>query len=616
VCGITGYLGPEIHDLLDRMIDVIRPRGPDGDGRFETDEVHFGHTRLAIIDVDGGAQPMVREDGRVVVVYNGEIYNYVELRKRIESTGRRFQTTCDTELLPLGFAAFGSSFFADLVGIFSFALYDLREKKLYLVRDHFGVKPLYYGDTPNGVVFSSAARGVAQHPQIDRSLNPDAIRDFLQYRYTPDGTHFFSGIKTVSPGTYLEFEGGRLKQEVRYWQPKIRHGISQRSQNDWIEKTECLINDAVALQLRSDVPVGLFLSGGVDSSTIASFASRHSQYKMSAYTFSVADAHDESNAAAEIANRADANHTIVEADSRGDFSRLYDAVSCMDSPVGDAIILPTYQLCERASQDLKVVLTGEGADEVFGGYVHFAALNKLMRIRKWLPGAHWLGPFINFVPTALLNPFFDYQAQLGVTGRRKLSRMIANLPRRGEVYRLSSSVIDDIDIGNAANLGVPRPAEDMNLDLASTMLESVQTWLPNQILNKMDQLSMAHGLEARVPFLDHRIYDQLVAAPDHFILSGNDNKVLLREVLRRQGGNWRQPKFAFHVPMENSYMPALKSLAHEWLNPAVTRKYGILKQPFIETNLKLLDSNDFIASKRLVTMACLHMWLNANEQSV
>ena len=204
MCGITGYLGPKHPGLLARMVDTIRARGPDGSGVFTDARIELGHTRLAIVDIAGGTQPMVRENGRYVVSYNGEIYNYDDLRAKIEATGRHCTTTSDTELLPLGFAAFGRGFFAQLIGIFAFALYDTVEKRLFLVRDHFGIKPLYYAAEGDTLVFSSSARAVALHPAVDRRLDENAVRDYLQYRYATNGRHFFRGIRTLPPGSYLE----------------------------------------------------------------------------------------------------------------------------------------------------------------------------------------------------------------------------------------------------------------------------------------------------------------------------------------------------------------------------------------------------------------------------
>jgi asparagine synthase (glutamine-hydrolysing) len=380
-----------------------------------------------------------------------------------------------------------------------------------------------------------------------------------------------------------------------------------------VEETRWLIDDAARIQLRADVPVGIFLSGGVDSSSVATFATRHTTGPMTAYTYAMEGAHDEVAAAAEIGRHVGARHVTVSGEGAEGLSGLYDAVACMDHPVGDAIIVPTYRLCQVAARDLKVVLTGEGADEVFGGYVHFAALLKLARLARLVPVAHRLAGGVNMLPLALLNHFFDYQASLGRLGRLKLARMVGRIHDPRALYRIASSVIDDDDIEAAAHLG-PAPEEGpLDLSLCGLMLETVRTWLPYQILNKMDQLSMTHGLEARVPFLDPRIYDHLLTAPDAAFLHGKDNKVLLRRVLETAGGiNARRPKFAFHVPLEERYGRELESLCDDWLGHDITSRHGILKEAFIRANIDALRQGEFLASKRLLAMVGLHMWLEAH----
>ena len=614
MCGIAGYTGPIIPGVLERMIRAIRHRGPDGEGTYSDTEheVHFGHARLAILDLAGGTQPMVREDGRVAVTYNGEIYNYPALRERIERTGRHFTTTCDTELLPLGYAAFGPKFFAELNGIFAFALFDKGTRRLFLVRDHFGVKPLYYAEIPGGIAFASCAQALLAHAAVDRGLNAEAVRQYLQYRYVPDGSHFMRGVHTLPPGTILEIEGQTPPRKHAYWSPAKRVGARHRDAGEWVERTLALLELVVHDQLQSDVPVGLFLSGGVNSSLLAYLSPQHAPYTITAYTFGMRDAADETTQAAATAAATGIRHEVITFDRTDDFSGLYDAVACMDLPVGDAIILPTYELCRAAARDVKVVLTGEGADEVFGGYVHFKAFEKFRRLARILPFANRLAPLVNALPVAFLNRFFDYQASLGVLGRQKLARMVADLHRPESIYRSACSVIDDRDITRAAELGAPPAADDMDLGLSNVMLETVRTWLPYQILNKMDQLSMAHGLEARVPYLDPRLYDHMASAPDELVLAGGANKVLLRKALDQLGGDWARPKLAFHVPMERRYRTALENLCKAWLSPSVTKRYGILRQPFIDENLEHLRYGDFLASKRLMTMICLHMWLDAH----
>lgn len=620
MCGIAGYTGDDIQGLLDHMIKDIRFRGPDASGRYEQDSVHLGHTRLSILDIEGGQQPMISNDGNIVVVYNGEIYNYDALRDELEALGHTFRTTCDTELLPIGYSQFGVNFFSRLNGMFAFSLLDKGTGELHLVRDPFGIKPLYYAIVNNELIFSSSARAITKHPQFESKLRPEAIRDFLQFRYVPSGMHFFKGIKTLSQGTIATWHNSTLTTKT-YWHPHARlrsePPITDAAKKDWTQRVGTIFSDSIKMQLRSDVPVGIFLSGGVDSTAVTHFAAEHSAHPLTAFTFSMAGSVDETSEASEIAKTYDIKHHVIGGQEPLDLARLYDAVTCMDLPVGDAIILPTYLLCEAAARTHKVVLTGEGADEIFGGYVHYPVLRKLDKLSRTIPWLRYLSPMVHWLPIPLLNRYFDYQASLGVLGRRKIAKLMSNLGHNETLFRLASSVIDDDEIALATTLPSATLNEDTDLSWDGLITNGLKSWLPNQILNKMDQLSMAHGLEARVPFLDPRLYETVAEAPLALLMNRGENKVLLRNLLRTlKVANSSAPKRAFHVPMEEMYRDQLTDLCHEWLSEERINRHGILKFRYVQDSLKHLAAGEFVASKRLVTMISLHMWLDANGGSL
>ena len=612
MCGIAGYTGREIDGLIERMIAAIRHRGPDGEGRYQRDGVHFGHTRLSIIDLQNGAQPMVREDGDIAVTYNGEIYNYEELRPAIERTGKRFETSCDTEILPLGYAAFGLDFFARLNGIFAFGLVDHRSGEVHLVRDHLGVKPLYYAIVGGELIFASSVNAIAAHPDFTKRLNLDAVRDFLQFRYVPDGRHLFEGIHTLPPGSVATWKDGRLTTRS-FWSPK-QNGIDagEKSIDRWAGEVGELLSDSMRIELRSDVPVGLFLSGGVDSAGILYYAKRHTTASLTAFTYSVGGDEDETKSAAELAQRYGAEHRVI-ASSRNGLGGLYDAVAAMDLPVGDAIIVPTFELCRAAARERKVVLTGEGADEIFGGYVHYPVLRRLDRLRQSAPFLSALSPLVGITPIGLLDRFFHYQASLGVLGRRKVRKLLASLSSPTALARLAATVLDDDEVARATRLPPPRHDTVADLSAAGLIHDGLTTWLPYQILNKMDALSMAHGLEARVPYLDPRLVELTATMPESLLVGSGENKKVLRRLLAREGlPNASRRKLAFHVPVERDLRGELKALCDEWLSAEHVRRFGILDQQFIAEDLRHLDAGEFIASKRLVSMVGLHMWLDAH----
>jgi asparagine synthase (glutamine-hydrolysing) len=611
MCGIAGYTGPERPGLIERMISDVEPRGPDGQGKYSEGGVHFGHTRLAIIDIEGGEQPMTRADGRYTVCYNGEIYNYDDLRADLEKAGQVFTTTCDTEIIPLGFAVYGEGLFERLNGMFAFALHDSESGRLYLVRDHFGVKPLYWAETGADVVFSSSARAVARHPDVDRSLDTAAIREFLQYRYIRSERHLFQGVRQVPPGSYLTWDGAGTRLNT-FWRPARRSGASGVPAETIIARAREMVDDSVRMQLRADVPLGIFLSGGVDSAVVAHAAARHSAEPISAFTFSIGDDADETERAGQLARDHGFQHRVVRlsSDDFGDFPKV---IQRMDNPVGDAIVLPTSKLCEIAAQSVKTVLTGEGADELFGGYVHFPVLRRLGRLSVTAPFLSALAPLLRLAPVGLLNRFFDYEASLGRLGRIRVAKLIGALGDTGQLSALAVQVIDDDEIEEGTHLGRPAHRDPRDLSLGALMLDFTRTWLPNQILNKMDQLSMAHGLEARVPYVDHRLYDLLLDADDGLFLRGGENKIVLRAIARQQGlAAAGHAKVAFHLPMERLWERELGQLCDDWLSDSMVKKFGFLRPSYVARCRTDLAAGEFLASKKLVSMASLHMWLEGN----
>jgi asparagine synthase (glutamine-hydrolysing) len=616
MCGIAGYTGDAIEGLLARMINVIRSRGPDATGALDRGAVQLGHTRLSIVDLSPtGAQPMVRLDGRIAVSYNGEIYNYDELRRQIEDKGYRFEGHSDSELLPLGFAAFGFDLFRRLRGMFALALHDAQDNSLYLVRDQFGIKPLYYSETDGRLIFSSSARAVAMHPSVDRTLDESAIRDFLVHRYVPNGQCFYRGVKTLSPGTVARWHEGALTVR-RFWSPPQRQMAAGIDRKEWVDRFGSKFEESVTLQLRSDVPIGVFLSGGIDSAAITHFAARHSSGPLRAFTFAIGDHTDETAAARSIAADYGAEHQVIDMPPVRPLTRLFDAITCMDLPVGDAIILPTYLLCEAAARDRKVVLTGEGADELFGGYVHVPVLRMLDKLAPIGGLARAASHIVRFTPPALLNPFFDYQAKLGQQGRDKVADLLRATGSPANAMRIATSIFSDKQIEVGTHLAASAPP-DADLSLSGLLRNAFDTWLPNQILNKMDQLSMAHGLEARVPYLDPEIYELLVGVPDELLLARDRNKILLRDLVRREGlAIADRPKLAFHLPVERLYAEELECLADDWLSDDVLRSHGIVKPTLAKASLELLRHGDFVASKQVVAMIGLHMWLESERARI
>lgn len=615
MCGICGYTGKEIPGLMDAMVREIKSRGPDASGTWTHDGVYLGHTRLAIIDPGHGEQPMTRADGRYTVVYNGEIYNYAGLRRELEDSGLSFRTNCDTELIPLGFAAWGDDLWGRLEGMFALALYDRDTGDLRLVRDQLGIKPLYYVRTEGELVFSSTASAVMSHPSVGRRLRPEAVREFLQYRWIRSGEHMVEGMETLDAGTFLLKRNGQVSLR-RYWDLKARLETKNLSLCTWRDEIGHTLETSVKRHLRSDVPMGVFLSGGMDSSVISHFAARHAEGNITAFTFSVGGHSDETEQAAAFARDYGFEHRVVRMGKK-DFGLYPQIIGKMSNPVGDAIIVPTWVLCKDAAKQVKVVLSGEGADEAFAGYAYLATVRTLDKMRWAAPIEKLLSGIVGHAPVAVLNRLFDYDASLGRLGRAAAAELIGSLSHSGRLLSRAASTMGDEDMQRATTLGPTRSPDLADLSLSGLMADMRRAWLPEQILHKTDQLSMAHGLEARVPYVTAKLFEQLAQCPDDMLFGDKGNKPILQAIAERETlAAARRNKKAFHLPVETLWRESLIDLCRDWLSPDMVKKHGVLRNAYITERLADLQRGEFLAVKQLVSMVGLHAWMEENRAAL
>jgi len=567
MCGICGYTGKEIPGLLDEMVVQNTPRGPDDSGCWSHDGVHLGHTRLAIIDPDHGEQPMTRADGRYTVTYNGEIYNYATLRRELEDKGFSFSTNCDTELIPLGFAAWGDGLWSRLEGMFALAIYDRDTRELRLVRDQLGIKPLFYARIKGELVFSSRSQAVMAHPSMVRRLRQDCVREFLQYRWIRSGENIIEGIETLPPGFFLIKRDDEISLH-RYWQLKTGRDARKLPLSVWRDEIGQIIERSVKRHLWSDVPMGVFLSGGVDSTVISHFAARHASRDITAFTFSVGGMSDEKDKAAEFAREHGFAHRVARM-GKEDFELYPRIIADMSNPVGDAIIVPLSVLCRDAAKEVKVILSGEGADEAFAGYAYLSAVRMLDKMRWAAPIEKLLSGVINRTPIAVLNHLFDYQASLGHLGREAAAELIGSLSRTGRLLSRAMSTMGEKDLQRGANLGPAPEPPPADLSLPGLLADMRRVWLPEQILHKTDQLSMAHGLEVRVPYVTPELFEKLAQCPYDMLFGVKGDKPILKAIAEKEKLRAaRHPKNAFHLPVENLWQEPLVGLCRDWLSPA------------------------------------------------
>jgi len=512
MCGIAGFAGsladgPDAAERLRRMCDAIRHRGPDDSGYHVAPGVAIGMRRLSIIDVAGGHQPMTNEDGTVHVVFNGEIYNYQTLRARLLAGRHRLTTSSDTETLVHLYEDHGAGLARELRGMFGFAIWDDRRRRLLIARDRLGIKPLYYWPTRDGVAFASELRALVTLPEFPRALDPDAVVDYMAVGYVPEPRTIFAGVHKLPPGHLLEWtrEGG-LRIE-RYWSPAVAEN-TRITEREAIEETRRLLDESVRIHLLSEVPLGAFLSGGIDSSGVVATMARMSDRAVRTFSIGFAEREfDESQHAAEVAGVLGTEHTQLVV--RPDAELLFEQVArALDEPFGDPSALPTFLVSYLARRDVTVALSGDGGDELFGGYTRYFELN----------GARSLPPLARSVlrNVALRLPHATYGRNrllaLGRTMRGRYAGTVALPLREAEGGLLREDV---------AMRAVPF---DETLDrwftndsardfMTQLMIVDVQSYLPGDILTKVDRMSMAHSLEARVPLLDHEIAEFALSLP-------------------------------------------------------------------------------------------------------
>ncbi len=547
MCGIAGIFHRQTAKPVDParvrvMTDAMVHRGPDGSGIWTAPGVGLGHRRLAIIDLSTGDQPMTSADGGLTVVFNGEIYNFRDVRRQLEASGAVFRTNSDTEVILHGWRKWGPDCVSHFDGMFAFALYDQASGALFLARDRLGVKPLFYSELSDGcVLFASELKGITAHPLFRRAPEVTAIEDYMAYGYVPDDNCLLAGVKKLPAGHHLTLRRGQaFPQPVQYWDISFAdraRGSAAQLEEELVD----LMRKAVTSRMIADVPLGAFLSGGVDSSAVVAMMAEASSKAVATCSigFDQSD-HDETRYAALVAERFATDHRmrIVAAD---DFSLIDRLVDAFDEPFADASALPTYRVCELARETVTVALSGDGADEAFGGYRRHAFFLGESRARGLLPiglrrplfGA--LGnvyPKMDWAPRPLrfkttfqalgLSDGEAYADAVGVTTARMRKRLFsADAHRELAGHRAEDRYVRTMESA---------PARD---PLDRAQYADMKIWLPGDILTKVDRASMAVSLEAREPLLDHRLMEFAARLPVNLRVRRGTGKYLMKRAMRR-----------------------------------------------------------------------------------
>lgn len=631
MCGITGAVWRENQhaispELLTRMTDAISHRGPDDSQTWiGTDHkdaygnplcVALGFRRLSIIDLEGARQPMANEDGTVRIVFNGEIYNYRTLRRRLEGKGHQFATQGDGESILHLYEDHGVDCFEHLNGMFSIGLWDSNRHRFVLARDRIGQKPLYYATSDNRLVFGSELKSIAEVDGVCSEIDPAAIDEFLTYQYVPHPGTIWKGVRKLAPGHFAVFENGSLTVH-RYWNfdPSIERPISAYQAQETLRD---LLTDSVNLRMQSDVPLGAFLSGGIDSSLITAIAAKQSSTPVRSFSigFPVAD-FDETAYAAQVAEHVGTQHQRFEVMPSG-VDVIDQLVWHYDEPFGDSSAVPTWYLSELTRKEVTVALSGDGGDELFAGYERYRALWLSSRLQKMFP-IHKL-PGLGFVQRL---PDTDRRRSFVRRGKRFLEAMGQPAARRYlnwlQIFpeSLRASLYTDDFL---ASLPGDDPFEFLDSNWAKSEGRDLVTrasttdllsYLPCDLCTKVDIASMAHGLEVRQPLLDHRVVEFAASLPVQLKFRGQRGKLILQDTFGDliPKNIFTRKKMGFGIPIAGWFRNELKPLVHETLLASDARIAPFFRPDMVAKLVRSHESSEQNHGYRLWNLLILEKWL-------
>lgn len=620
MCGICGTYGFVDKDLLKKMCNAIAHRGPDDEGYYYDVDVMLGMRRLKVIDLNAGNQPIYNEDESIVVVYNGEIYNYKENREYLEGKGHKFYTQSDTETIVHLYEEFGDGFVERLRGMFAIAIWDSSRKKLFLARDRIGIKPLYYFIKNGVLIFASELKAILRYPLIEKEINFHALHDYLTYMCVPAPDTIFRDVYKLEPGHMIICEKGKIEMK-KYWDVSLNPDCTAdlfKDENAIKERMYELIRESVKMHLISDVPLGVFLSGGLDSSTMVAIISEFLDSPVKTFSMGFEDDYyNELGNARLVAKRFGTEHHeyVVCPPSIEDIQHI---LSFFDEPFADSSAIPTYYISKYTRQNATVALSGDGGDEVFGGYGNYKA-DKIGLLYRKIP--LFIGKkLIPFIVEAIPDVSNNHSRKSQIKKILNLSHMT---PERGHIFWLSCFSEDTKSELYAENRLIQLLGED-SMDKYSSFFDGcdrndfinrcirvdIKTILPNDYLTKVDRMSMANSLEVRVPLLDHELVEFAVSISGKYKLRGLTTKYLIKKIMKEKlpdeiiGGI----KKGFSIPLSKWFREDFSALINEFLSEDIIKKRGYFNYDFIKriSNEHLLGLKD--NSKQLWTLIGFEIW--------
>lgn len=615
MCGISGFNWDD-RKLIKEMSDCISHRGPDDFGYYTDKNVSLGHRRLAIIDLSPkGKNPLFNEDGEVSIVFNGEIYNYLEIKERLKN--HKFYSKTDTEVIVHAYEEYGEECVKLFNGDFAFAIYDRAKKKLFLARDRLGINPVYYYSKDGKFIFASEYKAILK-AGIERKINKNALNNFITFRFIPGDETLVEGIKKLLPAHYLVYDLKTKKIEIkRYW--NIEVNIEEKNEDYFIQKIKSIFKDAVEKRMMSDVPLGAYLSGGIDSSSVVAMMQSHSKEPVKTFSvgFGYGEETDELKHAKLISEyfKTDHQEFIVKADL---IKLLPEIVYHTDDPLADPALIPVYLLSKNAKKKVSVVLTGDGGDEVFAGYEQCRFLPKIQQmtpvVKKMLPVA------LRLAPKSVLNKFFRYASSLGDEGLNRTIKVI-KAKNKAKAYLEFVSIFDDdekkllysekMPSENSFEKDFNEKYFSSNIDfLNQILLMEIDTVLPENYLMKANKMTLSFGVEERVPFLDHRLVELSFTMPPSLKVSGMNEKYIFRkamkdivpkEILYRK-------KQRFYVPIDLWIKEELKPMVEEFLSEKNIKKHGYFNYSYIEKMLNNYEKSRLYYARQLWNLLTFEIW--------
>ncbi len=627
MCGIAGWANLDSKKssqntseaVLHAMCERMKHRGPDSEGLWLDESVALGMRRLSIIDLHTGEQPVYSEDRSIVVVMNGELYNFREVRADLEKRGHKFETQTDTEILPHLYEEYGEAMLEHINGMFAFALWDKHKKKLLIARDRFGEKPLYYGVFDGKLIFASEPKVLLENPVVKAEINPGALRQYLSFDYVPAPASIYKNIYKLPAAHLLTLAGGEVKIR-RYWNLSFH----KNGKVPTIEKAATdlreLLADAVRMRLVSDVPLGILLSGGVDSSTVAAFATQFSTEKVK--TFSIGfeeDSFDESKFARQVAEHLGTEHYEDKLSVEKAADLISEIGTWLDEPLSDGSLIPTFLLSRFVRKYVTVALGGDGGDEIFAGYPMYFG-HKMARVYDSIPRFLRSGvieTIVNNLPVSNKNLSFDYKAKRFVAAS-KYDVVTRHHSWFGSFSIDQQNVLLSKDVLANTSGDIYKGAKDLlKITDAETEIERMQFldmnfYMAEDILTKVDRASMAVSLEVRAPFLDPRVAQFAAQLPLEYKLRGNKGKYILKKAVEPllPKNILQRPKKGFGIPIAEWLKGRLNPLMHDLLAPERLKNQGLFDEKFVQKLIREHETNAASHHKQLWTLLVFQLWFD------